>query len=64
MVLVLAMLAVPACAQVTVTGECVLTNGGSCVASLGYPSTNYGNNETCLVENVPEVPLIINYFLF
>jgi hypothetical protein len=48
----------PRAPLVELEGECVLTNGGQCVASSGYPTgTDYAGNERCLVRNVPAVPL-------
>jgi hypothetical protein len=62
-VLVLALLAAPACAQtVSIEGDCVLTNGGFCASSLGYPSVSYGNEESCEISNVPSRPLQVLHF--
>jgi hypothetical protein len=64
--LVMAMLAAltsPASAQeVTVSGPCRLNQGGNCAASSGYPTANYGDNENCVISNVPSVPLLVVAF--
>jgi hypothetical protein len=60
-VLALAMLAAPACAQVTVEGDCVLINGGFCVTTPGYPGS-YGINHNCTISDVPSVPLQVVHF--
>jgi hypothetical protein len=52
----LALLAAPTCAQVTLTGPCVLTDNGACATSSGWPDTNYDFVEDCQLSNVPEVP--------
>lgn len=62
-VAVLAVLVSPASAQaVTIEGPCQLTNGGSCAASSKYPTATYGDNERCLISNVPPVPLRVVAF--
>jgi hypothetical protein len=61
MVLALAMLAAPVCAQaVSVAGSCTLTNASMCAVSPGYPysySMSY-----CILQNVPAVPLVVHFF--
>ena len=46
--------------MVSVTGPCVLS--GSCVQSPGYPSADYGTDESCTVANLPAVPLTVVSF--
>lgn len=36
--------------------------GRGCVASSGYPSENYGNDEVCFISDVPAVPLTVLAF--
>lgn len=58
------MLGAPASAEdVSISGDgCVLTNGGRCAASLGYPTENYGDDEQCQISHVPLVPLQVILF--
>eukprot|EP00966_Prymnesium_polylepis_P014248 329195-Prymnesium_polylepis.1 len=40
-------------ARLNVVGPCVVS--GNCITSPGFP-TNCGNDESCLVTNLPAVP--------
>lgn len=47
--------------DVSISGPCVLTNGGRCVASPNYPG-KYGNMQECMITGLPAVPLIVVAF--
>jgi hypothetical protein len=47
---------------VEVQGPCLLTDGGTCATSPGYPTQNYKDREFCIISNVPAVPLQVVAF--
>jgi hypothetical protein len=59
-ILALTMLAAPACAQAVIeTGTCTLIpyNSNSCAVSPGFPALSYGDNNHCVIVDVPATPL-------
>ena len=46
--------------QLAVDGPCRLA--GPCVRSPGYPSTNYGNDESCTISGIPANPTVVTSF--
>ena len=56
------LLAIKSCeAHMILTGPCVFTNGGSCIASPNYPDI-YGRDQQCRITGLPPVPLVVVTF--